>query len=166
MGVGKRLNTPSRRRLHGIGRQSVCTGSFPDFPAGFGKAVRHRGAEKAAKGFSCWDQFVAMLFCQLGGVNTLREICGGLATAMGKLRLLRPVHVPAEPRLRTHDRPAAGPAAARRQGLGPSPRGPTARITVMFLDQAEFRAQRRQDIYMDDWQAFLDKFLRDTELPV
>jgi len=40
------------------------------------------------------------------------------------------------------------------------------RITVMFLDQADFRAQRRQDIHMHDWQAFLDKFLRDTELPV
>jgi hypothetical protein len=40
------------------------------------------------------------------------------------------------------------------------------RITVMFLDQAEFRAQRRQDIRMNDWKAFLDKFLRDTELPV
>lgn len=40
------------------------------------------------------------------------------------------------------------------------------RITVMFLDQAEFRAQRRRDIHMHDWQAFLDKFLRDTELPV
>jgi hypothetical protein len=38
------------------------------------------------------------------------------------------------------------------------------RITVMFLDQAEFRAQRRQDIRMRDWDAFLDKFLRDTEL--
>jgi hypothetical protein len=40
------------------------------------------------------------------------------------------------------------------------------RITVMFLDQAEFRAQRRQDIRMRDWEAFLDKFLSDTELPV
>jgi len=40
------------------------------------------------------------------------------------------------------------------------------RITVMFLDQAEFRAQRRQDIRMNDWTAFLDKFLRATELPV
>jgi hypothetical protein len=40
------------------------------------------------------------------------------------------------------------------------------RITVMFLDQAEFRAQRRQNIRMGDWEAFLDKFLRDTELPV
>jgi len=40
------------------------------------------------------------------------------------------------------------------------------RITVMFLDQAEFRAQRRRDIRMCDWEAFLNKFLRDTELPV
>ncbi len=40
------------------------------------------------------------------------------------------------------------------------------RIVVMFLDQAEFRAQRRQDIRMSDWMGFLDKFLRDTELPV
>ena len=40
------------------------------------------------------------------------------------------------------------------------------RITVMFLDQAEFRSQRRQNIHMHDWEAFLDKFLRNTELPV
>jgi len=40
------------------------------------------------------------------------------------------------------------------------------RITVMFLDQAEFRAQRRQGIRMRDWESFLDKFLGDTELPV
>ena len=40
------------------------------------------------------------------------------------------------------------------------------RITVMFLDQAEFRAQRRQDIHIRDWPLFLDKFLGDTELPV
>lgn len=40
------------------------------------------------------------------------------------------------------------------------------RITVMFLDQAEFRAQRRQGIRMADWEDFLDKFLADVELPV
>ena len=40
------------------------------------------------------------------------------------------------------------------------------RIVVMFLDQTEFRAQRRQDIKMGDWTIFLDKFLRNTELPV
>lgn len=40
------------------------------------------------------------------------------------------------------------------------------RIVVMFLDHAEFRAQRRKDIKMADWSAALDKFLHDTELPV
>ncbi len=51
----------------------------------FERAVRRHGAERGAKGFSCWDQFVAMLFCQIGSAQSLREICGGLATATGKL---------------------------------------------------------------------------------
>lgn len=40
------------------------------------------------------------------------------------------------------------------------------RIVVMFLDRAEFRAERRRDIKMADWETDLDKFLADTELPV
>jgi hypothetical protein len=51
----------------------------------FRAAVRRHGAEKGAKGFSTWDQFVAMLYAQLAGANSLREICGGLASAVGKL---------------------------------------------------------------------------------
>jgi IS4 transposase len=50
--------------------------------------VRKHGAERYSKGFSCWDQFVAMLFCQLGQAKSLREICGGLASTLGKLRHL------------------------------------------------------------------------------
>ena len=53
--------------------------------AAFARAVRQHQAEHAAKGFACWDQFVAMLFCQMGAAHSLREICGGLATALGKL---------------------------------------------------------------------------------
>lgn len=53
--------------------------------AAFARAVRKHQAERGAKGFSCWDQFVAMLFCQMGAAHSLREICGGLATATGKL---------------------------------------------------------------------------------
>ena len=34
------------------------------------------------------DQFVAMLFCQLGRAHSLREICGGLASCEGKLHHL------------------------------------------------------------------------------
>lgn len=51
----------------------------------FARAMRQHQAERGAKGFSCWDQFVAMLFCQMGAAHSLREICGGLATALGKL---------------------------------------------------------------------------------
>lgn len=51
----------------------------------FARAVRSHQAERGAKGFSCWDQFVAMLFCHMGAAHSLREICGGLATTMGKL---------------------------------------------------------------------------------
>lgn len=38
----------------------------------FYKAVMETGAEKKAKGFTCWRQCVAMLFCQLGQAHSLR----------------------------------------------------------------------------------------------
>ena len=51
----------------------------------FNSAKRNRGAERHSKGFSSWDQFVGNLFGQVGGANSLREICGGLATSTGKM---------------------------------------------------------------------------------
>ena len=51
----------------------------------FDRLVRKHGAEKGAKGFTCWTQFVAMLFCHLGRADSLREICHGLACCVGKL---------------------------------------------------------------------------------
>jgi hypothetical protein len=51
----------------------------------FQRAVSRHGAEHAAKGFSCWDQFVAMMFCQLAQAKSLREICGGLKSSLGKV---------------------------------------------------------------------------------
>lgn len=51
----------------------------------FARLVKEHGTDRRTKGFSCWDQFVAMLFCQMAAANTLREICYGLATALGKL---------------------------------------------------------------------------------
>jgi len=56
--------------------------------ADFDAAVRKHKAERNAKGFTCWGQFVAMLFCQLGSVNSLRDIVNGLAASEGKLRHL------------------------------------------------------------------------------
>ena len=55
----------------------------------FQQAVRKHKAERHARGFTCWGQFVAMLFCQLGAARSLREICNGLAASEGKLRHLR-----------------------------------------------------------------------------
>jgi hypothetical protein len=39
---------------------------------------RHEGV-KHSKKISCWEQFAAMLFCQLAQAESIREICGGLA---------------------------------------------------------------------------------------
>jgi len=52
------------------------------------QAVKVHQAERSAKGFTSWGQFVAMLFCQLGRAHSLREICGGLASCEGKLKHL------------------------------------------------------------------------------
>jgi hypothetical protein len=51
----------------------------------FESLVRRTRAERHARGFSSWGQFVAMLFCQLGRAHSLREICQGLATCCERL---------------------------------------------------------------------------------
>jgi hypothetical protein len=53
-----------------------------EFEAAVEKA-RHR-----QHGFASWDQFGAMMFCQLGQAQSLREITGGLASCEGKLKHL------------------------------------------------------------------------------
>jgi hypothetical protein len=54
----------------------------------FDAAVKQHDAEKHAKEMTCWSQFIALMFCQLGGARSLREIIGGLAASEGKLRHL------------------------------------------------------------------------------
>jgi Transposase DDE domain/Domain of unknown function (DUF4372) len=61
----------------------------------FESTVRKHKAERHARGFTCWGQFVAMLFCQLGHAQSLREICGGLAASEGKLKHLGLAAAPA-----------------------------------------------------------------------
>lgn len=51
----------------------------------FEQQVKKYKGERQSKGFSCWGQFVAMIFCQLGRAHSLREICNGLAASEGKL---------------------------------------------------------------------------------
>src|ERR1700730_6324757 len=66
------------------------------FPRGeFEAAVQEHKAERHARGFSSWGQFIAMMFCQLGNAKSLREICGGLAASEGKLRHLGVPEAPA-----------------------------------------------------------------------
>jgi hypothetical protein len=49
------------------------------------RLVYESKAESHTKGFSSWDQYVAMLFCQLAQAKSLREISDGLAITCGKL---------------------------------------------------------------------------------
>jgi hypothetical protein len=60
----------------------------------FAEIVRKHHAERHAKGFTCWEQFVAMLFCQTAHAKSLREICGGLACCIGKLKHLGMAEAP------------------------------------------------------------------------
>ncbi|RPJ32344.1 MAG: IS4 family transposase [Planctomycetaceae bacterium] len=54
----------------------------------FSRAVKQHSAERNAKGFTCWGQFVAMLFCQVAQLRSLREVCMGLASCEAPLKHL------------------------------------------------------------------------------
>jgi hypothetical protein len=52
----------------------------------FARAVKQHSAERNAKGFTCWGQLVAMLFCQAAHLKSLREVCMGLACCEAPLK--------------------------------------------------------------------------------
>lgn len=54
----------------------------------FAQAVKELKSDRYVKGFSSWEQFVSMLFCQLAQAKSLREISGGLRCCEGKLQHL------------------------------------------------------------------------------
>lgn len=54
----------------------------------FNRIVRRHGGERNAKGFTCNDQMVSMLFLHFAGLNSLREITDGLRVTTGKLNHL------------------------------------------------------------------------------
>ena len=100
------------------------------FPrAEFEQAVRQHRGERHARGFTCWGQFVAMLFCQLGRAQSLREICGGLAASQGKPRHLglfrrsaaldAGLRQPATPLADLRNRLSAAAGEVPRRGAGP-----------------------------------------------
>jgi IS4 transposase len=43
----------------------------------FDRLVGQHQADKHSKGFGCWDQLVAMVYAQLGGAGSLRELAAG-----------------------------------------------------------------------------------------
>jgi Domain of unknown function (DUF4372)/Transposase DDE domain len=75
----------------------------------FASLVNEHKAERNAKGFACWTQFVAMEFCQLAHADSLREICNGLACSEGKLVHLGITNAPSKSTLSyaNEHRPAA-----------------------------------------------------------
>jgi len=60
----------------------------------FMRAVRDAKAERHSKGFSSWDQFVAMLFWQFTQSKSLLEGSDGLRVTCGKLNHLRVASAP------------------------------------------------------------------------
>jgi len=51
----------------------------------FNSLVREHDTDKHSKGFNTWSHFVSMLFMQLSGVSSLRDISNGLRSATGNL---------------------------------------------------------------------------------
>jgi hypothetical protein len=81
-----RRTLPARRAQTIVQAASLFNQLLQHFPrTEFAALVKKHGAERAAKGFTCWTQFVAMLFCQLGRADSLRDICNGLACCLGRL---------------------------------------------------------------------------------
>ena len=60
----------------------------------FHQTVRKHNGNKHAKGFTCWEQFVSLMFCHLGKAQSLKEICIGLGSSTGKLSHLGLKHGP------------------------------------------------------------------------
>jgi len=51
----------------------------------FQKIVNKHDSDKFSKGFNTWTHFVSMLFMQVSGVNSVRDIANGLRSATGNL---------------------------------------------------------------------------------
>src|SRR5215510_7245401 len=79
----------SNRRFSPMRFSSIMNQLLQIFPRDeFQVEVNKTNAEFHARGFASWDHFVAMLFCQLGDAQSLREITGGLTSCEGRLEQL------------------------------------------------------------------------------
>jgi Transposase DDE domain/Domain of unknown function (DUF4372) len=94
------MKKETTRPTSAAGAQPKCASLFSQIlslidRAQFDAAVARTQSERGSKGFSCWDQFVAMVFCQLAQAKSLREITQGLASCEGRLRHLGLTESPA-----------------------------------------------------------------------
>jgi hypothetical protein len=82
-------NRPQKEGKDMVQTASLFNQLLHHFPrTEFGALVRATKAERHARGFTCWAQFVSMLFCQLVQADSLRVICNGLSCCLGKLKHL------------------------------------------------------------------------------
>lgn len=94
------MKNETTTRTSAAGTQPRCASLFSQILSvidrgAFASAVARTQAEDRSKGFSCWDQFVAMSFCQLAQAKSLREIEEGLKCCEGRLRHLGIEQAPA-----------------------------------------------------------------------
>lgn len=87
------MKTNPAQSTNAAGHQPRCASLFSQMLSlidrrEFDAAVERTRSAQRTKGFSCWDQFVAMMFCQLAQAKSLREITQGLASCEGRLRHL------------------------------------------------------------------------------
>ena len=61
---------------------------------GFSKIVRQHQTDKYNKGIDSWTHLVAMLFMQMAGATSLRDISNGLRSATGNLNHFGVIKVP------------------------------------------------------------------------
>ena len=52
------------------------------------KIIREEKTDKHSKGYDTWSQFISMMFCQLSGCDSVRDISNGLNSANGNLNHL------------------------------------------------------------------------------
>lgn len=78
-----KLLRPTTKTLDFIAFYSLISQIRKSFPrTDFEGVMRHLKAERHARGVSCWQQFVSMLFCQLGRPHGLRETEQGLRSCV------------------------------------------------------------------------------------
>jgi hypothetical protein len=103
-------NRPQKEGNDMVQTASLFNQLLQHFPrTEFGALVKQTKAERHARGFTCWAQFVAMLFCHLAHADSLRLICNGLSCCLGKLKHLGISEAPSKSNLSyaNQHRPAA-----------------------------------------------------------